>query len=483
MSDATNTLTAKVWNLAGVMNNAGVGAGDYVEQVTYLLFLKLDAERAEEGAASLVPPSCQWGTLAPLHGAELARAYAAALETLAAQPGLVGTIFARARNGIEEPAHLHRMVRLIDAETWSAFGMDVKGAIYEGLLERTASDVKTGAGQYFTPRPVIAACVDVVDPRPAQTVCDPACGTGGFLLSAYDHMRQQREARDRATDRRMREGGFTGFDIVPGVARLAAMNLYLHGLGAGKQTPIHRADALAADPGRRWDIVLTNPPFGRKQSARVFTGDGEAETEREDYERPDFPVITGNKQLNFLQHVMTILAPNGTAAVVVPDNVLFEGGAGERIRRRLLEEFDCHTLLRLPTGIFYRQGVKANVLFFHARPRRAEPWTQDLWVYDLRTNKRFTLKERPLRSADMEDFVACARLADRGTRQESERFKRYTYAELAARERLDLNLSWIREEGATDPASLPPPAEIAASIAEELETALARFRAVAARLG
>ena len=483
MSDATNTLTSKVWNLAGVMNNAGVGAGDYVEQVTYLLFLKLDAERAEEGAESLVPSSCQWGTLAPLHGAELARTYAAALETLAAQPGLVGTIYARARNGIEEPAHLHRMVRLIDAETWSAFGMDVKGAIYEGLLERTASDVKTGAGQYFTPRPVIAACVDVVDPRPAQTVCDPACGTGGFLLSAYDHMRQQREARDRATDRRMREAGFTGFDIVPGVARLAAMNLYLHGLGAGKQTPIHRADALAADPGRRWDIVLTNPPFGRKQSARVFTGDGEAETEREDYERPDFPVTTGNKQLNFLQHVMTILAPNGTAAVVVPDNVLFEGGAGERIRRRLLEEFDCHTLLRLPTGIFYRQGVKANVLFFHARPRRAEPWTEDLWVYDLRTNKRFTLKERPLRSADMEDFIACARLAERATRQESERFKRYSYSELAARERLDLNLSWIREEGATDPATLPPPAEIAASIADELEAALARFRTVAAKLG
>ena len=483
MSDATSTLTAKVWNLAHVMNNAGVGAGDYVEQVTYLLFLKLDAERAEDGAASLVPASCQWGTLAPLHGGELARAYAAALETLADQPGLVGTIYARARNGIEEPAHLHRLVRLIDAETWSAFGLDVKGAIYEGLLERTASDVKTGAGQYFTPRPVIAACVEVVDPRPAQTVCDPACGTGGFLLAAYDHMRQQKGASDRATDRRMRESGFTGFDIVPGVARLAAMNLYLHGLGAGLDTPIHRADALAADPGKRWDIVLTNPPFGRKQSARVFTGDGEAETEREDYERPDFAVTTGNKQLNFLQHVMTILAPNGTAAVVVPDNVLFEGGAGERIRRRMLEEFDCHTLLRLPTGIFYRQGVKANVLFFNARPRHTEPWTQDLWVYDLRTNKRFTLKERPLRHEDMAEFIAHARLSERGQRQEGERFKRYTYAELAARERLDLNLSWLREEGATDPASLPPPAEIAATIAEELETALTRFRAVAARLG
>ncbi len=482
MSDATATLTAKVWNLAHVMNNAGVGAGDYVEQVTYLLFLKLDAEREEDGLPSLVPPACRWSALAPLAGAELARAYAAALEILATQPGLVGTVYARARNGIEEPAHLHRLVRLIDAETWSAFGMDVKGAIYEGLLERTASDVKTGAGQYFTPRPVIAACVEVVDPTPLQTVCDPACGTGGFLLAAYDHMRRHRAARDRATDRRMREDGFTGYDIVPGVARLAAMNLYLHGIGAGTATPIHRADALAADPGRRWDVILTNPPFGRKQSARVFTGDGEAETEREDYERPDFEVTTGNKQLNFLQHVMTVLAPNGTAAVVVPDNVLFEGGAGERIRRRLLDQFDCHTLLRLPTGIFYRQGVKANVLFFHARPRRTEPWTDALWVYDLRTNKRFTLKERPLTHADMVDFIACARLPV-ARREESERFKRYPYAELAAREKLDLNLTWLREEGATDPASLPPPAEIAAAIADDLEAALARFRAVAARLG
>ncbi len=486
MSSATATtvatLEARVWNLAHVMNNAGVGAGDYVEQITYLLFLKLDAERAEDGQPSLVPPSCRWPVLAALHGPELARAYAAALDTLAAQPGLVGTIYARARNGIEEPAHLHRLVRMIDAETWSAFGVDVKGTIYEGLLERTASDVKTGAGQYFTPRPVIAACVEVVAPHPGQTVCDPACGTGGFLLAAFDHMRADPRARDRATDRRMRETGFSGFDIVPGVARLAAMNLYLHGIGTGAETPIRRADALAADPGRRWDVILTNPPFGRKQSARVFTGDGEAETEREDYERPDFTETTGNKQLNFLQHCMTILAPNGVAAVLVPDNVLFEGGAGERIRRRLLEEFDCHTLLRLPTGIFYRQGVKANVLFFEARPRRREPWTEALWVYDLRTNKRFTLKERKLTSEDMADFIACARLSERGKRTEVERFKRYGYAELAARERMDLNLTWLREEGTTDPASLPPPAEIAASIADELETALARFRAVAERL-
>jgi type I restriction enzyme M protein len=483
MSETENVLTAKVWNLAHVMNNAGVGSGDYVEQVTYLLFLKLDAEREEDGLASLLPEECRWARLAALSGRELAQHYARTLETLSTQPGLVGTIYTRARNTIEEPAHLHRLVRMIGAESWSGFGVDVKGAIYESLLERTASDTKSGAGQYFTPRPVIQACVEVVDPRPGQTICDPACGTAGFLLAAFEHMRQKLEARDRETGRRMREEGFTGYDIVAGVARLAAMNLYLHGLGRADVTPIHRADALLADPGRRWDVILTNPPFGRRQSIQVFTGDGEAETEREDYQRPDFNVTTGNKQLNFVQHIMTVLAPNGVAAVVLPDNVLFEGGAGEKIRRRLLDEFECHTLLRLPTGIFYRQGVKANVLFFEARPRRKEPWTDALWVYDLRTNKRFTLKERPLRDADMQEFVSLAKLSDRAKRQETERFKRFGYAELAAREKLDLNLSWLREDGATDPASLPPPAEIAASIAEDLETALARFRAVAARLG
>ncbi len=483
MSETESQLTQKVWNLAHVMNNAGVGSGEYVEQVTYLLFLKLDAEREEDGLPSLLPEDCRWARLAALSGRELAQHYARVLEALAGQGGLVGTIFARARNAVEEPAHLHRLVRLIGAEDWSRQGMDVKGAIYEGLLERTASDVKSGAGQYFTPRPVIEACVQVLDPRPGQLVCDPACGTGGFLLAAYDHMRRQPEAKDRETARRMREDGFTGYDIVAGVARLAAMNLYLHGLGRADATPIHRADALLADPGRRWDVILTNPPFGRRQSIQVFTGDGEAESEREDYQRPDFAVTTGNKQLNFLQHIVTVLAPGGTAAVVLPDNVLFEGGAGERIRRRLLEEFDLHTMLRLPTGIFYRQGVKANVLFLDARPRRKEPWTEALWVYDLRTNRRFTLKERPLRDADMAEFVQVAALSARAARQEGERFRRFPYAELAAREKLDLNLSWLREEGATDPATLPPPAEIAASIAEELETALTRFRAVAARLG
>lgn len=483
MSETENILTAKVWNLAHVMNNAGVGSGDYVEQVTYLLFLKLDAERAEDGLPSLLPEECRWAKLAALTGRELAQHYARTLETLAAQPGLVGTIFTRARNTIEEPAHLHRLVRMIGAENWSGFGVDVKGAIYESLLERTASDTKSGAGQYFTPRPVIQACVEVVDPKPGQTICDPACGTGGFLLASFEHMRRKPEARDREMGRKLRDESFTGFDIGASVSRLAAMNLYLHGIGRTDATPIHRADTLLADPGQRWDMVLTNPPFGRRQSIKVFSDDGGAEADREDYQRDDFRVTTGNKQLNFVQHIMTVLAPGGVAAVVLPDNVLFEGGAGEKIRRRLLEEFDFHTMLRLPTGIFYRPGVKANVLFFEARPRRKEPWTDALWVYDLRTNKRFTLKERPLRYSDIEEFVSLAKLSDRRSRQETERFRRFSYADMAAREKLDLNLTWLREEGATDPASLPPPAEIAASIADDLEAALARFRAVAARLG
>ena len=484
---AASRLTAKVWNLAGVMNNAGVGAGDYVEQVTYLLFLKLDAEREEDGLPSLVPPSCRWSAWAGLRGAALKTAYEEALKLLAAQPGLPGTVFARAANRIEEPAFLSRLVALVNAETWSAFGADVKGAIYEGLLERTASDVKSGAGQYFTPRPLIEAVVEVVDPQPSHTICDPACGTGGFLLAAWEHMRAHPALRDQNTARRVRRGGFAGWDIVAGVARLASMNLFLHGLGndaPGALPPVRRADALLADPGTRWSLVLTNPPFGRKQSLRVFTGD-EAEAERDDYARPDFRETTGNKQLNFVQHCMTVLAEDGTAAVVLPDNVLFEAGAGERIRRRLLAEFDCHTLLRLPTGIFYRQGVKANVLFFDARPRRAEPWTEALWVYDLRTNNRFTLKERPLRQEHLREFVQLARLADRHARTEDparERWRRYGYAELAARDRLDLNLSWLKEAGAADPATLPPPAEIAAGIADELDAALARFRAVAERL-
>jgi type I restriction enzyme M protein len=328
---------------------------------------------------------------------------------------------------------------------------------------------------------LIDAVVTVVDPQPGRTICDPACGTGGFLLKAYEHMKANPRAVDKGVAAKLRRETFTGYDIVPGVVRLAAMNLYLHGIGED-ESPIVRADALAADPGRKWDYVLANPPFGRKQSYKVFTGDGTIETEREAYERQEFIVTTSNKQLNFLQHIMWILAEDGTAAVVLPDNVLFEAGAGERIRRKLLDGYDFHTLLRLPTGIFYKQGVKANVLFFDRRPAAATPWTRELWVYDFRTNQNFTLKERPLRREHLDEFAKAARLAERHARQGTERFRRFGYDELVKRDKLNLNIFWLKDASLDDPDSLPPPEEIAAEIVESLEAALERFRSVAERL-
>jgi type I restriction enzyme M protein len=269
-------------------------------------------------------------------------------------------------------------------------------------------------------------------------------------------------------------------DIVADVVRLCAMNLYLHG-AATAESPIERADALNSLGSVRYDMVLTNPPFGRKQGYKIVGDDGEIESEREEYNRPDFIKSTSNKQLNFLQHSMSVLRENGRATVVLPDNVLFEG-AGAEIRKRLLDNYDFHTLLRLPTGIFYKQGVKANVLFFDRKPASETPWTKDLWIYDFRTNKSFTLKERPLKRPDLDDFVSCYAAGDRQKRAESERFRRSDYDALAKRGKINLDIFWLKDDSLDDPDLLPPPDEIAAEIAESLEAALERFRKVAASL-
>jgi type I restriction enzyme M protein len=477
-------LVGKVWNYAHVLRDAGVSAGEYVEQITCLLFLKMDQERADGlNEPSIIPEQHRWERLSQLSGEKLAKAYAKALEELSRMDGLLGAIYQKARNAVEDPAKLQRLIQLIDEEKWIALKIDVKGAIYEGLLERNAAEVKSGAGQYFTPRPLIDAIVSVVEPELGKEVCDPACGTGGFLLSAYEHMKENPRSREKGFATKLKRDTFTGIDIVPGVVRLAAMNLYLHGIGDEEICPLRRDDALLTKPSQNWDYVLTNPPFGRKQSFKVFTDDGDIETEREDYERPDFTVTTSNKQLNFLQHVMSILAIGGVGAVVMPDNVLFEAGAGEKIRKRLLNQFDFHTLLRLPTGIFYKQGVKANVLFFNKRVAAETPWTRDLWIYDFRTNQNFTLKERPLERQHLDDFVKIARLANRAKRTETERFRKFAYAELVKRDKLNLDIFWLKDASLEDPDTLPPPDEIAAEIVESLEAALARFRSVAQKLG
>lgn len=479
------TLIAKVWNFAHVLRDQGVSYQAYISQISYLLFLKMDEERVDQiGEASMLPDGARWADIKELSGEALGKTYGKLLEKLSKQPGIIGAIFLKAQNEIQDPAKLKRLVGLIDGETWLGLPVDVKGDIYEGLLARNAEDIKSGAGQYFTPRPLIEAMVTVVDPKPHMTVHDPACGTGGFLLAAWEHMKDSKrfpQVKDRRVYQELRNK-FSGADIVHEVVRLAAMNLYLHGI-TGVDSIVEPKDALLGAGGKSYDVILTNPPFGKKQSYRIVRDDGEIDSEREDYDRQDFFVTTSNKQLNFLQHIMTVLASNGEAAVVLPDNVLFEGGAGETIRRRLLQNFDFHTLLRLPTGIFYKQGVKANVLFFDKKPPSETAATRELWIYDLRTNQRFTLKERPMVRADLDDFVSCYRSGQRAKRKETEKFKRYSLDALLARDKVNLDIFWLKDDTLDDPDLLPPPDEVAAEIVESLETALERFRSVTRALG
>ena len=472
-----SSLVSKVWNYAHVLRDQGISYGDYVEQITYLLFLKMDEERSELlGEPSIIPDSYRWDKLVSQDGDDLELQYRHALEQLGKEEGLIGTIFKKAQNKLTDPAKLKRIVSLIANEgPWIGIGVDVKGEIYEGLLEKNASEVKSGAGQYFTPRPVIDAIVKCVMPKIGETVCDPACGTGGFLLAAYDHMKTQ--SQDREKLRKLRHESFSGVDIVDEVVRLCAMNLYLHGIGNGG-SPVKQGDALAAAPSDRFDVVLTNPPFGKKSSYKVVGEDGQVSTERENYEREDFKFTTSNKQFNFLQHIMTVMKTTGRAGVVLPDNVLFEAGrAGEGIRKRLLEQFNFHTLLRLPTGIWYSQGVKANVLFFDKRPAAKTAQTKELWIYDFRTNIHFTLKTNPLKPGDLDDFIECYK-----TRKETDRFRRFTYDELIQRDKLNLDIFWLKDDSLQDVDSLPAPDVLAAEIVENLQAALEQFTAVAEEL-
>ncbi len=345
--------------------------------------------------------------------------------------------------------------------------------------KKNAEDVKGGAGQYFTPRSLIAAIVEVVQPAPNMTICDPACGTGGFLLAAHDFIART-PGLDKAQKKRLKSGTLFGVELVDSVARLCCMNLVLHGIGGDdtEAVPVLVKDALGGKHGE-YEMVLTNPPFGKKSSVTIVNEAGEQEKESLIINRDDFWATTSNKQLNFLQHVFTILKQHGRAAIVVPDNVLFEGGAGETVRRELLKQADVHTLLRLPTGIFYAQGVKANVLFFDRKPAQEKPWTQKLWIYDLRTNLHFTLKENTLKRSDLDDFVACYNPKNRHERKESERFKAFTYEELTKRDKVNLDIFWLKDDALEESANLPAPEIIAQEITDDLEAALEQFGTIA----
>lgn len=495
----TSSLIQKVWNFCHTLRDDGVGYGDYLEQLTYLLFLKMAHEYAQEpyNRDTYIPSGYDWAALRSKTGEPLEAHYLATLHILGNESGMLGAIFFKAQNKIQDPAKLSRLVQMIDAESWVGMDADTKGDLYEGLLQKNAEDTKSGAGQYFTPRALIQAMVACMQPEPLNTIADPACGTGGFFLSAYEWLsgtgkwlKDNAEwlnrpplKLDKKQKEFLRDKTFFGNEIVPSTRRMCLMNLFLHNIGELDGEPkVDRADALIADPGKRFDYVLANPPFGKKSSMTITNEEGEEDKNALTYERQDFWETTSNKQLNFLQHIVTILKQDGKAAVVLPDNVLFEGGAGEKIRRKLIETCDVHTLLRLPTGIFYAQGVKANVLFFDAKPKDGQIHTKGAWIYDLRTNKHFTLKTKTLKLEDLRDFIACYHPENRHERQETERFKYFSYDELIARDKASLDIFWLKDDSLDNLDDLPPPDVLQQEIIEHLEAALAAFRDVAVGL-
>ncbi len=481
MSNEAPTIVAKLWNFCNVLRDDGVSYGDYVQQLTNLLFLKMADEQTKPPfkKKSIIPAKYDWTTLTAKSGNDLEKHYRHVLENLSSEKGLLGVIFRKSQNKIQDPAKLERLIKLIDGNTkdkdkilWTGMDIDIKGEIYEGLLEKNAEDVKSGAGQYFTPRALISAMVDVIAPKPKETVGDPACGTGGFFLSAHKYIIKNFNL-DPDEKNFLKKKTFKGWDIVTEVVRLCAMSMYLHGIG-DKASQIVAGDSLISDPSDRFDIVMTNPPFGKKSSNIIFNEVGKAERETLSYERDDFWATSSNKQLNFLQHVKTILKINGRCAIVIPDNVLFEGGAGETIRKKMLEYLNCHTLLRLPTGIFYAGGVKANVLFFDKKPARTDgkAWTEKLWIYDFRTNQHFTLKENQLSRNNLDDFVKCYNTKNILKRKETEVFHSYQYDDLIKRDKVSLDIFWLKDNSLEDLENLPLPKTSANEIKENLKSAL-----------
>ena len=424
-----SALLKKVWNIANVMSSAGVGFTDYITQFTYILFLKMDDEREQLGLGSNLPEGCKWADLKAESGEDLVKTYEAILKTLSEQKGLIGTIFTKAANKIFEPVYLKKIIDMVDEENWYMMDSDLKGAIYESILEKNGQDKKSGAGQYFTPRALIQAIVEVLNPKITETVGDPCCGTGGFLLGAYAHMRTQ--SKDAEKQKFLKNHALFGADNTPLVVTLASMNLYLHDIGI-KESPVIYQDSLLDKSERLFDVIATNPPFGARPQGAVGVQSV----------RTDF-IETSDNQVNFLQHIMSIVKTGGRVGVVLPDSVLTDSGSTKQVRDELLKEFNLHTILRLPTGIFYANGVKTNVLFFD----KGEP-TKDIWVYDYRTGIKHTMAQKPMTRADLDEFVQCycsGHTADRPETYSAEnpngRWRRFSAAEVAARD--DLNFKWI----------------------------------------
>ena len=464
-------ILSKVWNLATTLAGAGIGFTDYITQLTYLLFLKMDDENVKIFAEdSAIPEGYRWDDLISLDGHDLIDQYEETLTVLSGQDNLIGTIYTKAQNKIDKPVYLKKVITMINEHNWLSMDGDVKGAIYEKILEKNGQDKKSGAGQYFTPRALINAMVDVTMPQIGETVCDPACGTAGFLLAAYDYMKTQSNNEDKL--RFLRENAIFGTDNTALVVTLASMNLYLHGIG-NNRSPIVCDDSLEKTPSHMVDVILANPPFGTRPAGSV------------EINRPDFYVETKNNQLNFLQHIMVMLKANGRAAVVLPDNVLFEGNAGEVIRKKLLSDFNLHTILRLPTGIFYAQGVKANVLFF----QKGLP-TKEIWFYDYRTGIKHTLATNPLQRHHLDDFVKCynaENLAGRVETFDAEtnpngRWRKFSIDEILKRDKTSLDITWIKLDSDDEDLTLAQLMDIIKTESDTISDAVSQLQALVSNI-
>ena len=487
MPEQSTTIISKVWGMCAPLRDDGVSYGDYLEQLTYLIFLKMSDEYSKPPYKKItgIPEGYTWSDMNTLKGAELEEQYKKTLEKLAKEGGILGQIFSQASNKISNAAILFRIVQMIDKEKWVSMSSDVKGEIYEGLLQKNAEDIKSGAGQYFTPRPLIRAMVECLRPEPKKTIADPCCGSGGFFLAAQEFLTNpDNYTLDREQKEFLKNETFYGNELVKTTFKMALMNLYLHNIGdIYGNVPVTQGDSLLTDPGYRVDYVLTNPPFGKKSSITMTNEEGEEEEEDLVYNRQDFWTTSSNKQLNFVQHINTIMKATGKAAVVVPDNVLFEGGAGETVRQKLLQTTDLHTILRLPTGIFYKPGVKANVIFFDKKPASPDRQTKDIWIYDFRTNIHFTLKQHPMNDADLQDFISCYNPENRHERKETwseqntdGRWRKFSVDEILKRDKTSLDIFWVKDKSLADLDNLPDPDVLADDIIENLQSALESFK-------
>lgn len=479
----TQDFVQKLWNLCDILRDDGINYSDYVTELVLLLFIKMEHENNESGLlqAHKLPEYARWPEFTGRSGLNLLNHYKSSLLQLSQSTDpLIAAVYADAQTSLKEPRHLEQLVKSLDAIDWFSAKQDGLGDLYEGLLEKNASETKSGAGQYFTPRPLIDSIVYLLQPQPGETIQDPAAGTAGFLIAADAYIRSQTDDHYDLSEKQrqfQRNKAYLGMELVAGTRRLALMNCLLHGMEGDDEGVVHLGNTLgsAGSSLPKSDIILSNPPFGTAKGGGGPT-------------RDDLTFATSNKQLAFLQHIVRHLKDGGRAAVVLPDNVLFESGVGADIRRDLMDKCRLHTILRLPTGIFYAQGVKTNVLFFQKVSQAATGSTQEVWVYDMRANAPKFGKRTPLTRAHFAEFEACFGndpngQSERTDQKETGRLRRFSRDWIASEKGDSLDIAWMKDENSEDAADLPEPATLAREASEELSAAMNELKGLLAELG